>query len=63
MLYVLEIRKNLVSSSLLNKHGFKMVFEADKVVVSKSGMFVGEGICIQWAFQIKCNDCKAKNYE
>ena len=26
-LYVLEIRKNLVSISLLNNHGFQMVFE------------------------------------
>ena len=43
VLYVLKIGKNLVSGSLLNKHGFSMVFEADKVVMSKSGMFVGKG--------------------
>ena len=43
VLYVTEIRKNLVYGSLLNKHGFRMVFEADKVVVSKPGMFVGKG--------------------
>ncbi|KAL2457225.1 CCHC-type domain-containing protein [Abeliophyllum distichum] len=42
VIYVLEIRKNLVSSSLLNKHGFRMVFESDKVL-SKSRMFVGKG--------------------
>ena len=34
ILYVLEIHKNLVSSSLLNKHGFRMVFEANKMVLS-----------------------------
>ena len=43
VLYVPEILKNLISDSLLNKYGFMMVFEANKVVVSKSGMFVGMG--------------------
>ncbi|KAL2474842.1 Integrase catalytic domain-containing protein [Abeliophyllum distichum] len=43
VLYVLEISKNLVSDSLLSKHGFRMVFESDKVILSKSGMFVGKG--------------------
>ncbi|PKI76891.1 hypothetical protein CRG98_002678 [Punica granatum] len=38
VLYVPEIRKNLVSGSLLNKHGFVMVFELDKVILSKSGI-------------------------
>ena len=42
-LYVPEIRKNLVSSSLLNNHGFWMMFESDKLVLSKSGMYVGKG--------------------
>ncbi|XP_031106181.1 uncharacterized protein LOC116010816 [Ipomoea triloba] len=44
VLYVPELRKNLVSGSLLNKHGFKMVFESNKVVLSKLGMFVGKGM-------------------
>ena len=43
VLYVPEIRKNLVSGSLLNKHGFRMVFESDKVILSKSGMYVEKG--------------------
>ncbi|XP_075494791.1 uncharacterized protein LOC142532361 [Primulina tabacum] len=30
VLYVPDIRKNLVSGSLLNKHGFRIVFESDK---------------------------------
>ncbi|PKI61871.1 hypothetical protein CRG98_017769 [Punica granatum] len=42
ILYVPKIRMNLVSKSLLNKHGFKMVFELDKVILSKSGMYVGK---------------------
>ena len=43
MLYVPEIRKNLVSGSLLNSHGFRLVFESDKFFLSKSGMYVGKG--------------------
>ena len=43
VLYVLEIRKNLVSGSLLNSHGFWLVFESNKFVLSKSGMYVGKG--------------------
>ena len=43
MSYVPEIRKNLVSSSLLNKQGFRLVFESNKFVLSKSGMYVGKG--------------------
>ncbi|RVX22336.1 Retrovirus-related Pol polyprotein from transposon TNT 1-94 [Vitis vinifera] len=43
VLYVSEIRKNLVSGSLLNNHGFRLVFESNKFVLSKSGMYVGKG--------------------
>ena len=43
VLYVTKICKNLVSGSLLNNHGFRMVFESDKFVLSKSGMYVGKG--------------------
>ena len=43
VLYVLEIQKNLVPVSLLNNHGFWLVFESDKFVLSKSGIYVGKG--------------------
>ncbi|GJS00384.1 retrovirus-related pol polyprotein from transposon TNT 1-94 [Tanacetum coccineum] len=43
VLYVLEIRKNLVSSWLLNKFGFRLVFKSDKFVLSKNQMYVGKG--------------------
>ena len=36
VIYVLEICNNLVSSLLLNSHGFRMVFESNKFVLSKS---------------------------
>ncbi|XP_028053846.1 uncharacterized protein LOC114258157 [Camellia sinensis] len=38
VLYVSDIRKKLVSRSLLSKHGFPIVFESDKVVLTKSGL-------------------------
>ncbi|XP_028100743.1 ankyrin repeat-containing protein ITN1-like [Camellia sinensis] len=43
VLYVSDIHKNLVSRLLLNKYGFRMVFEFDKVVLTKSGVYVGKG--------------------
>ena len=42
VLYVPEIRKNLVFSSLLNSHGFWLVFESEKFILSKSRMYVGK---------------------
>ncbi|VFQ80917.1 unnamed protein product [Cuscuta campestris] len=42
VLYVPDIRKNLVSGSLLIKHGFRMVFESDKLILSKKGIFIGK---------------------
>ena len=52
VLYVPEIRKNLVSGSLLSKHGFRMVFESDKVVLTKSGMYVGKGYVTEGLFKL-----------
>src|SRR3954464_12252366 len=43
VLFVPEIRKNLVSGSLLSKHGFRLVFESNKVVISKRDVYVGRG--------------------
>ncbi|CAH9072258.1 unnamed protein product, partial [Cuscuta europaea] len=52
VLFVPEIRKNLISGSLLNKHGFRMVFESDKLVLSKSGMYVGKGYTCDGLFKL-----------
>ena len=60
VLYVPEIRKNLVSGSLLNKHGFRMVFESDKVILSKSGMFVGKGYVCNGLFKLNITTVKPK---
>ena len=43
VLYGHKIHKNLVFGSLLNNHGFQLVFESNKFVLSNSGMYVGKG--------------------
>nr|GEU72512.1 Pol polyprotein [Tanacetum cinerariifolium] len=52
VLYVLEIRKNLVSGWLLNKFGFCLVFEYDKFVLSKSQIYVGRGYAMNGMFKL-----------
>ncbi|KAL0322252.1 UNVERIFIED_CONTAM: Retrovirus-related Pol polyprotein from transposon TNT 1-94 [Sesamum calycinum] len=43
VLYVPKLCKNLVSSLVLNKCGFRQVFESDKYILSKSGVFADFG--------------------
>lgn len=52
VLYVPEIRKNLVSGWLLNKFGFRLVFESDKFVLSKNKMYVGRGYALNGMFKL-----------
>ncbi|GJT07091.1 pol polyprotein [Tanacetum coccineum] len=59
VLYVLEIRKNLVSGWLLNKFGLRLVFESDKFVLSKNQMYVGKGYAING--MLKLNVMVVKN--
>jgi hypothetical protein len=54
--HVPEIRKNLVSASLLSKKGFKIVLESDKVIVTKSGKFVGKGYSCDDIFKFSINE-------
>ncbi|RVW95711.1 Retrovirus-related Pol polyprotein from transposon TNT 1-94 [Vitis vinifera] len=44
VLYVPDMNKNLVSGDLLGKPGIKGVFESGKLILSKSGNFVGKGL-------------------
>ncbi|GJX26750.1 pol polyprotein [Tanacetum coccineum] len=53
VLYVLEIRKNLVSGWLLNKFGFHLVFKSDKFVLSKNQMYVGKSYAMNGMFNLK----------
>nr|GEV26859.1 hypothetical protein [Tanacetum cinerariifolium] len=43
VLYVPKLCKNLVSGPMLNKYGYKQVYESDKYILSKCGVFVGFG--------------------
>jgi hypothetical protein len=40
--HVPGINKNLISGSLLCRDGFKLVFESNKFIVSKFGLFIGK---------------------
>ena len=43
VLYVPSLCRNLVSESMLNRAGLKIILEGDKVVLTKNGEFVGKG--------------------
>jgi hypothetical protein len=42
MLYVPNIRENLVSMALLRKFRIKVLFECDKIVMTKNNVFMGK---------------------
>ena len=52
VLHVPEIRKNLMCGSLLSKKGFRLVFESDKFVLTKSGIYVGKGYMSNGLFKM-----------
>jgi hypothetical protein len=54
--HVPAIKKNLVSDSLLCKEGFKLVFESNKVFVSRYGLFVGKGYDCGGLFRLSLAD-------
>ena len=41
----------MISESLLNKYGFKSVFEGDKFILCKGGMFVGKSYLCEYMFK------------
>nr|GEU65602.1 zinc finger, CCHC-type [Tanacetum cinerariifolium] len=55
VLYVPKLRKNLVSGPMLNKCGYKHVYESDKYILSKSGVFVGFGYYNNGMFMLNLN--------
>nr|GEX70587.1 zinc finger, CCHC-type [Tanacetum cinerariifolium] len=55
VLYVPKIRKNLVSGPVLNKCGYKHVYESDKYILSKCGVFVGFGYYNNGMFMLNLN--------
>jgi hypothetical protein len=54
--HVPEIRKNFIFASLLSKKGFKIVLEFDKVILTKSGMFVGKSYSCDDMFKFSINE-------
>ena len=52
VLHVPEIRKNLVSGSLLSKKGFKLVFVSDNFILTKNEMCVGKGYMSNGLFKM-----------
>ena len=52
MLHVSDICKNLIFESILNKKGFRMIFEYDKFVLIKSGVYVGKSYLIDGIFKV-----------
>ncbi|GJV76649.1 zinc finger, CCHC-type containing protein [Tanacetum coccineum] len=52
VLHVPNIRKNLVSSSVLNNCGYKQVIESNKFILSKHGMLIGFGYLSNQMFRL-----------
>ena len=52
VLHVPEIRKILVSGPILSKKGFKLVFESDRFILTKAGMYVGKGYLTEGLFKL-----------
>ncbi|KAJ0455694.1 putative RNA-directed DNA polymerase [Helianthus annuus] len=57
VLYVPEIRKNLLSGIVLNSCGYKQVIESDKFILSRHGTFVGFGYLCNGIFMLNINVC------
>ena len=61
VLHVPEIRKNLIAGFLMLKNGFKLVFEFDKFVITKVGMYVGRGYMTDGMFKLNTMTIVPKN--
>ncbi|XP_077226408.1 uncharacterized protein LOC143859638 [Tasmannia lanceolata] len=60
--HALEVRRNLAFGSLLNKNGFKLVFESNKFVLSKGGIFEGKGYMYERMFKMNINKVNVSVY-
>jgi hypothetical protein len=50
------IKKNLVSGSLLYRHGYKLVFESNKCILSKYEIFIRKGYDSGGLFHLSLHD-------
>nr|GEW54681.1 zinc finger, CCHC-type [Tanacetum cinerariifolium] len=55
VLYVPKLLKNLIYGPVLNKCGYKLVYESNKYILSKSGVFVGFGYYKNGMFMLNLN--------
>jgi hypothetical protein len=55
--HALTINKNLISVSLLCEDVYKLVFESNKVVMSKFENFIGKGYISGGLFCLSTSDC------
>jgi len=58
--HVLSIKKNLVSGSQLCRDDYKIVFEANKIILSKFGTFIGKGYDWETCSAYPCLMCVIK---
>ena len=52
VLYTLSMRRNLMSSFLLNKAGFKQTMKFDNYAITKKGLFMGKGYACDGMFKL-----------
>ena len=53
------MKKNLMSSFLLNKAGFNQTMESDNYVITKKGLFVSKGYACDGIFELNVENNKA----
>ena len=58
VLYTLFMRRNLMSSFLLNKAGFKQTMESDNYIITKKGLFTGKGYACDGMFKLNVENNK-----
>ena len=59
VLYTPSMRKNLMSSFLLNKAGFKQIMESNNYVITEKGLFVGKVYACDGMFKLNVENNKA----
>ena len=59
VLYSLSMRKNLMSSFLINKAGFNQTMESDNYVITKMGLFVDKSYACDGMFKLNVENNKA----
>ena len=61
VLHVPNIRKNLIFVALLGKVGVKVLFESEKIVMTKNNIFVRKNYCNQGLFVLNIDNVMNEN--